>query len=309
MIKLITKYFRSFEWTYQLSFLLLVSTLILMILGSLVRLTHSGLSCPDWPLCYGMWLIIPSKIAIVENDISYEYSQIIFEWTHRIFAICIILMLALLSVANSIYQYKIYKNKFHLLFICIYIYLFFVLFIQIMLGSLTVIEQNVNWSVALHLLNALLFYNGVVMIYCVIKNKNLSLIKYKKTNLILNTSIMLLFYFNMTLGVMISVSGVKFINNIELYKLLNDPFLLIYNLHFISSIMIGIAIGIYYLYNSKDKLLNYIILLLSINIFVGILSINYDNNMLIKIIHQIISLFIFTLYSYFYWKTINFEKD
>ena len=31
----------------------------LIVLGAVVRTTNSGLSCPDWPTCYGHWLPLP----------------------------------------------------------------------------------------------------------------------------------------------------------------------------------------------------------------------------------------------------------
>ena len=39
----------------------LIILIVLQIsLGASIRLTGSGLSCPDWPLCYGLW--IPLKV-------------------------------------------------------------------------------------------------------------------------------------------------------------------------------------------------------------------------------------------------------
>ena len=38
-----------------LSGMLIIVIFAQISLGSAVRLTGSGLSCPDWPLCYGLW--------------------------------------------------------------------------------------------------------------------------------------------------------------------------------------------------------------------------------------------------------------
>ena len=55
-------------------YLLLFSIFLQIILGAWVRLTGSGMSCPDWPLCYGFVFPTPSKIAIIDN-LDYSYFQ------------------------------------------------------------------------------------------------------------------------------------------------------------------------------------------------------------------------------------------
>jgi heme a synthase len=50
-------------------------TLFLMALGSATRVMNAGLSCPDWPLCYGQF--IPSQQMSI---------QVFLEWFHRLVA-------------------------------------------------------------------------------------------------------------------------------------------------------------------------------------------------------------------------------
>ncbi len=62
----------------------------LMILGSIVRTTGSGLACPDWPLCHGK-LIPPFQF------------NVLIEWFHRLVALLVslcVLGLAVLTVAH-----------------------------------------------------------------------------------------------------------------------------------------------------------------------------------------------------------------
>ena len=56
-------------------FTLAIATFFLMALGSATRVMNAGLSCPDWPLCYGE--IVPA------NQMNL---QVFLEWFHRVVA-------------------------------------------------------------------------------------------------------------------------------------------------------------------------------------------------------------------------------
>ncbi len=43
-----------------------ITTLFLVVVGAIVRVTGSGLGCPDWPLCYGQVLPPPQIESIIE---------------------------------------------------------------------------------------------------------------------------------------------------------------------------------------------------------------------------------------------------
>jgi heme a synthase len=57
------------------AFGLAFATLMLMALGSATRVMNAGLSCPDWPLCYGT--LLPQKQMNL---------QVFLEWFHRLVA-------------------------------------------------------------------------------------------------------------------------------------------------------------------------------------------------------------------------------
>ena len=61
---------------------LIVLLLALTALGGTVRVTGSGLACPDWPGCYG------SIVPLAEDYLAagYEAHQVWLEWTHRLVA-------------------------------------------------------------------------------------------------------------------------------------------------------------------------------------------------------------------------------
>ena len=50
-----------------IGFILLLSIFLQIILGAWVRLTGSGMSCPDWPLCYGYIFPTPNKIENIKH--------------------------------------------------------------------------------------------------------------------------------------------------------------------------------------------------------------------------------------------------
>ena len=52
---------------------LVAATLVLMVLGAVVRAKGAGLACPDWPLCFGQ--------AVPAFNV-----QIALEWSHRVLA-------------------------------------------------------------------------------------------------------------------------------------------------------------------------------------------------------------------------------
>jgi cytochrome c oxidase assembly protein subunit 15 len=113
-------------------------TYVLVVFGALVRAKGAGLSCPDWPLCFGQ--LLPSL------DLG-----VMLEWGHRTLAGSIsILLLAALVVAWR--TPAAWKALGRLPWIVLG-----VLAIQILLGGLTVLKLLASWTVTLHLLFGNLF--------------------------------------------------------------------------------------------------------------------------------------------------------
>lgn len=73
---------RSYRLAYRyLAGFTLVSTYVLMLLGAYTSAIGAGLSCPDWPTCYGTW--IPFLHPNVVATSPYSALQIFAEWAHR----------------------------------------------------------------------------------------------------------------------------------------------------------------------------------------------------------------------------------
>ncbi|MCB1885336.1 MAG: COX15/CtaA family protein [Geminicoccaceae bacterium] len=136
-----------------------VLTYGLVVLGGWVRATHSGLSCPDWPTCYGHWILTPGTFAAL-GDVGYSYGQVMLEWTHRLIAgtllgplILVLMGLAFWRRARDPGGWKLALGVGALLLV------------QAGLGGVTVLDQNSPWSVALHLGNALLLFSLLILAF------------------------------------------------------------------------------------------------------------------------------------------------
>ena len=113
----------------------LVSIFALVILGGVVRLTESGLGCPDWPLCHGK--IIPSA----------DTSTLI-EYSHRLLASVV----GLLVLGTTLIVWRSYRSQPWLLGAAT---LGLVLLVaQVLLGGVTVLEELPDMIVLAHLATA-----------------------------------------------------------------------------------------------------------------------------------------------------------
>lgn len=134
-------------------------TFILIVLGAVVRSTGSGLACPDWPRCYGMWLPTPTSLADL-GSLDYSYGQVMLEWTHRLIAGVIVGPLVLWL---TIWAIKRRREAGSLPLLMIVALLLVV--IQAGLGGVTVLTGNIPWSVAAHLSVALAFLATLIFVF------------------------------------------------------------------------------------------------------------------------------------------------
>lgn len=130
----------------------MILTYAVIVIGAAVRVYEAGLSCPDWPKCYGLWLPFP-----VEESWGYTNWEVFLEWVHRLLAAILGFIILALTIL-SFKQRKQYKGVALWPTIALVI-----LFVQVKLGMATVLLDNIHWSVAIHLGNAMLLFAALII--------------------------------------------------------------------------------------------------------------------------------------------------
>ncbi len=128
----------------KLGLLMVIGLLVLVTLGGTVRVTDSGLSCPDWPLCNGK--------LIAGGDY-----HVWLEWTHRLVA----MVMGFIILTFAIVVFRHYRK---------YPWVFFptvlgiiLLGLQVILGGLTVTESLNAVVVSAHLATAMIIVALLVL--------------------------------------------------------------------------------------------------------------------------------------------------
>lgn len=117
----------------------------LMVLGSVVRTTGSGLACPDWPLCHGR-LIPPLQF------------NVLVEWFHRLVALLVSLLLAS-TVGMVAFHRELRARLSGLAGLAVLL-----LAVQVLLGALTVWKLLDPAIVGGHLAVALLLFTSMLLL-------------------------------------------------------------------------------------------------------------------------------------------------
>lgn len=116
----------------------------LVVLGSTVRVTNSGMGCPSWPLCYG-------KVGPIDRY------HALLEQSHRY----LVALVSLGVVATAILARRARAAR-PLAFppACVGVVL---VLVQAGLGALTVLAKNAPWTVAVHLVVGVAFLGSTVV--------------------------------------------------------------------------------------------------------------------------------------------------
>ncbi len=122
-----------------IAFLAALAAFALITVGGTVRVTGSGLGCPDWPLCHGQ--IIP----------PFEFHTLI-EYSHRLSA-SLVSILVILTAGIALYRYR--HDKAILLPAVITPFL---IAVEVVLGAITVLLELPPTIVTIHLAAAYMIF-------------------------------------------------------------------------------------------------------------------------------------------------------
>ncbi|MEK6976637.1 MAG: COX15/CtaA family protein [Candidatus Thermoplasmatota archaeon] len=149
-------------WLRRLGLVCVGMTVLLMGLGAWVKANGAGLSCPDWPACYGEWLPpFPSMESEgstpgiqgpdADHAEAYTHAQVLYEWTHRLVASLLgAIVLAFAIVATRGKELAIPTRQLPAMAFALVIF-------QAGLGAITVRTGNPPWATTLHLVTAVVF--------------------------------------------------------------------------------------------------------------------------------------------------------
>lgn len=118
------------------------ATYALVVLGSTVRVTESGMGCPGWPLCYGSLGPIDRFHALLEQS-------------HRYLA-ALVTVLVLATAVAALRRRGSPTVRPALAGVAVIV-------VQVLLGAITVFTHNAPWTVAGHLLTGLVLLTLVTM--------------------------------------------------------------------------------------------------------------------------------------------------
>ncbi|MBI2027962.1 MAG: COX15/CtaA family protein [Deltaproteobacteria bacterium] len=133
----------------------LILTFILILWGAVVRVTGSGLGCPDWPLCYGKMLP------------PFQY-QSLLEWGHRMLASWVGLVTLALFVVSCFKKNRGWKT------ILAAVILILVL-VQAGMGALAVKYELDPLVIMIHLAIAMIFFLLMLSLFLLFEDTSINL--------------------------------------------------------------------------------------------------------------------------------------
>ena len=138
------------QWIRRLVWKIAIATLLLMAIGSATRVMNAGLACPDWPLCYGQ--LLPSRQMNL---------PVFLEWFHRLDAGLI--AISTVALVSLCWWFRQALPRWVPIATTVALGL---IFLQALLGGLTVTELLRFDIVTAHLGAALLFLGSLTAIGC-----------------------------------------------------------------------------------------------------------------------------------------------
>lgn len=135
-----------------LALVALFSTILLIMVGSIVRVTGNGLGCPDWPLCHGR--AIPPFLTSAW-----------VEFTHRLFGAAVVIQIGALVILS----WRWYRPDKWIFRTAIFATI--ALTLQVLLGGIHVIYELPRWTGWIHT-GVAMMVAGSVAVWLAVTNRS-----------------------------------------------------------------------------------------------------------------------------------------
>lgn len=177
---------------YTLVLASLISVYLVILAGSVVRATGSGMGCPDWPKCFGQYIpptdiseLPPNyeeKYAVNGHTAEFNAAKTWTEYVNRLVGA----IAGILVLGQFLYSLKFWRdNK---------LYIILSLLLVLLMGFQAVLGAGVVWSflksymITLHMLAALVIV--ILLIYLLVHIKN----RLKPTEVVHDSTFAFIFY-------------------------------------------------------------------------------------------------------------------
>ena len=134
----------SIRWFLALTNLSVIFTFVLVLVGGVVRVSGSGLGCPDWPLCHGR--VVPPL----------EFTALM-EYSHRMMAFLTSLLVVALGIL-TVFRFRAYRSL-----LILGLLPAIVMILQVGLGGITVLTELSPTVVTVHMAVAALML-GILIV-------------------------------------------------------------------------------------------------------------------------------------------------
>ena len=326
---------------YSLTWVTLISIYLVILAGSIVRTTGSGMGCPDWPKCFGQW-IPPTEISQLPSDYKEiflekrlkkmeKYTSFLtrlgydevaekinsdphlkkeeeftpiktwIEYINRLLGFLAGNFLILMTVI-SLLLFKKDKRLFLLSFLTLIL-----TGIQGWFGSIVVASNLTPWTISFHMMMALLIVFLLVKLVAMRRGKNIAVISSER--LILWVAFLLSLaqiYFGTQVRQRIDVVSKELVNRSEWIEQLGGVF----EFHRSFAILILLING-YLIYKLRDrvtKITNLLVLVLIIEVLSGIVMAYFAVPKAAQPIHLLLSTIMFGLHAYILCRVTKFEN-
>lgn len=129
----------------------IAATLLLILVGGLVRASGAGLGCPDWPKCYGLW-IPPMDVSDVPAGFNTSDFNAVKTWTEYINRLIGVLIGFLIMATFALsFRYRKVKPSVTVASAAAFVLVLF----QGWLGGMVVRSGLTEWIISVHMVTAM----------------------------------------------------------------------------------------------------------------------------------------------------------